>query len=152
MDSEVLLQINWSKPREGGICILMNCELSKVKGKVTLRQSWFVCNCKAIEGKTLKASSFGRMFQLLFCTIILVHVIWCDQKLFCPETFPVQAATNWLLLIAQATWSVMLKMSYVNPILLSFVVSYRLLTGVYQDASLCIWGNLLLDNFSGSHP
>lgn len=38
---------------EGGTCILTNCELPKVKGKVTLRQSWFVSNCKAIERKTL---------------------------------------------------------------------------------------------------
>lgn len=54
--AEVLLQMNWSKQREkmeGGTCILDNCELSKVKGKVTLRHSCFVCNCKAIEGKTL---------------------------------------------------------------------------------------------------
>lgn len=41
----------------------------------------------------------------------MVLVIWCDQKRFGPVTFPVQAAEDWFFLIAQAAWSLMLKIS-----------------------------------------
>lgn len=118
---EGLLQMNPSNQRKKyGTCILSSCELCKAKGKVTLRWSCFnllvIAKQRRENSVTLIAKRlFRERFQLLFCATVLVHVTWCDQKWFCPETFPVQAAWDWFFLIAQASWSLMLKMKLHKP-------------------------------------
>lgn len=61
---------------EGGTCILANCKLSEVKGKVTLRRSRFVCNCKAIEGKTMTLIAKRLLFLGRYFSFCSVQFFW----------------------------------------------------------------------------